>query len=110
MPTYEYSCNECGDFDVVRSIASRNDPCQCPYCDTAAERVIRTTPTLSTMSTTNRKAHATNERAQHEPKHSSGHVHNASCGCGSSSIKSATVKAADGAKAFPNKRPWMISH
>ncbi|MEC5385812.1 zinc ribbon domain-containing protein [Uliginosibacterium sp. H3] len=109
MPTYEYTCNECGDFDVVRSIASRNDPCQCPYCDATAERVMRTMPTLSTMAATTRTAHATNERAAHEPKHSSTHVHSATCGCGSGK-KTTTVKAPDGSKAFPTKRPWMISH
>jgi putative FmdB family regulatory protein len=110
MPTYEYSCNDCGDFDVVRTIATRNDPCQCPYCNATAERVMRTMPTtLTSVSPAARIAHATNERASHEPKHSSTHVHGPGCGCGSGK-KTATVKAANGAKAFPTKRPWMISH
>ena len=29
---------------------------------------------------------------------------------GSSARRGATVTAANGAKAFPSKRPWMISH
>jgi putative FmdB family regulatory protein len=110
MPTYEYACADCGDFDVVRPISARNDACNCPYCDALATRVMRTMPMLATMASSTRTAHATNERASHEPKSSSTHVHSASCGCGSSGIKSATVKAADGAKTFPSKRPWMISH
>jgi hypothetical protein len=37
--------------------------------------------------------------------------HPAGCGCGSSSGKrGATYTAPNGAKAFPSKRPWMISH
>ena len=37
--------------------------------------------------------------------------HPAGCGCCSpSSRKTPTVTAANGAKTFPNKRPWMISH
>ncbi len=37
--------------------------------------------------------------------------HPSGCGCCSGGgIRSATVRAASGAKAFPTKRPWMISH
>jgi hypothetical protein len=36
--------------------------------------------------------------------------HPAGCGCCSSSRKTTTVTAPNGAKAFPSKRPWMISH
>jgi hypothetical protein len=71
---------------------------------------MRSTPMLATMSSTTRTALATNERASHEPKHSSSHVHGPSCGCGSGGKKTTTVKPPDGAKGFPSKRPWMISH
>jgi hypothetical protein len=36
--------------------------------------------------------------------------HPAGCGCCSTSKKATTVRAPDGAKSFPSKRPWMISH
>ena len=113
MPTYEYRCDDCGDFTAYRPIAVRNDPCICPYCGKGSERVILSAPTLATMSSTNRIAHATNERAAHSPKtsaeHHATHRHGPGCGCGSGISKS-TVKSPDGAKTFPTKRPWMISH
>ena len=55
----------------------------------------------------------TNERARHEPKISGSYQrmrHPAGCGCCSTGKRGATVTAANGAKAFPSKRPWMISH
>lgn len=108
MPTYSFNCEACGEFDVLRSISRRDEPCNCPACESPAQRVI-SSPTLFAMSTALRTAHATNERARHEPKKSSSHVHGPGCGCGSKISKS-TVKAADGSKTFPSKRPWMISH
>jgi len=108
MPAYEYRCDTCGDFVALRSIADRNTPCACPGCGADATRMM-SMPALATLSATTRSAHATNERARHEPKSSAGHVHGPGCGCGSGK-KTATVKAPDGAKAFPTKRPWMISH
>lgn len=108
MPTYDYACPHCGEFSHLRSIAARNDPAACPQCGSPAARVLQA-PQLTTLSASTRSAHATNERASHEPRHSSGHVHGPGCGCGSGK-KGATVQAGDGAKLFPNKRPWMISH
>lgn len=110
MPTYEFKCEQCGDFEAVRSIAKRNDLCHCPWCEAPAERVIASATMLTTsMTAGNRNAYATNERASHEPKLASAHVHSPSCGCGSGKSKTTAV-AADGSKAFPTKRPWMISH
>jgi hypothetical protein len=34
----------------------------------------------------------------------------AGCGCCSTGKRGATVTGASGNKAFPAKRPWMISH
>jgi hypothetical protein len=34
----------------------------------------------------------------------------AGCGCCSTSRRSTTLVGANGNKAFPGKRPWMISH
>jgi hypothetical protein len=59
-----------------------------------------------------RKAHAINERAAHEPKTSSSLKHGKGCSCCASPAigKGSTLKTPDGAKLFPRKRPWMISH
>lgn len=108
MPLYDYACSDCGGFEAFRSISNRDNPAHCPQCGAAASRVL-VVPSFALMDASVRTAHATNERARHEPKKSSAHVHGPGCGCGSSISKS-TVKAADGSKTFPAKRPWMISH
>ena len=56
---------------------------------------------------------AVNERAAHEPRRSGDYArfkHPSGCGCCSGARRGATVTAPSGAKAFPSKRPWMISH
>jgi putative FmdB family regulatory protein len=115
MPTYDYSCAGCGGFDAIRSIARRDEPAACPECGGAAPRVLGAAPQLAWLDGATRTAMATNERAQHAPRSSReggyGRLrHPAGCGCCSTAGRSATVRAANGNKAFPSKRPWMISH
>ncbi|MEO5738388.1 MAG: zinc ribbon domain-containing protein, partial [Variovorax sp.] len=60
-----------------------------------------------------RGALATNERARHEPKTSRDYArlkHPAGCGCCSTARGGPTLTAPNGNRAFPSKRPWMISH
>jgi putative FmdB family regulatory protein len=117
MPTYEYDCRQCGGFDALRSIARRNDPAVCPGCGTASARVLVSAPHLARLDAATRTALTTNERAAHAPRSSrdgaAGYQrlkHPAGCGCCATGIRSATVRAPSGAKSFPGKRPWMISH
>lgn len=114
MPIYEYSCSSCGGFSASRPLAQYQEPAACPGCGEPASRALLSAPSFSAVPGNVRKAHAINERAAHAPKESSKmepHKHSSSCGCGSKSIGATkTVKAPDGAKAFPSKRPWMISH
>jgi putative FmdB family regulatory protein len=114
MPTYEYFCEDCGDFSALRPMSARNEPCACPHCGTAAYRVMLSAPTLATMDGATRSAHATNERAANAPmtsaEYAARHKHGPGCGCCSGKPSKSTVRAADGSKAFPTKRPWMISH
>lgn len=114
MPTYEYECTDCGGFSAARPLAQYQESVACPGCGIAAPRVLLSAPAYAGMPGNVRKAHAINERAAHAPKESGKiepHKHSAGCGCGSKSIgASKTVKAPDGSKAFPSKRPWMISH
>lgn len=107
MPAYDYECAHCGGFTAMRSMAARNDPLACPTCGGAAARTILSAPALAAMSSASRVAHATNERAAHAPKSSTTHGAGCAC-CGGANTPSA--RAADGTKAFPGKRPWMISH
>jgi putative FmdB family regulatory protein len=114
MPTYDYACPDCGGFDAFRTLAARNEALACPDCGTPSPRVFATAPRLALMEGSTRRAMDTNERARHEPRRSGDYArlkHPAGCGCCSTSTKrTATVTAANGAKAFPSKRPWMISH
>ena len=113
MPTYDYACPGCGGFDALRSFAQRDEPAACPDCATPSPRVFAAMPRLACLSSETRRAMETNERARHEPKSSGSYQrmrHPAGCGCCSTGKRGATVTAANGAKAFPSKRPWMISH
>ena len=117
MPTYDYACPDCGGFDAFRSLSARNDPAACPDCGTASPRVFVSAPRLACVSSETRFAMDTNERARHEPSSSKamegsyGRLkHPAGCGCCATSKKATTVRAPDGSKSFPSKRPWMISH
>ncbi len=113
MPTYDYTCPQCGSFDAVRSVAMRDHPVNCPDCLEVSPRVLVGTPRLALMASNSRRAIELNERASHEPKQSGNYArlrHPPGCGCCSGVGRTATVTAPNGNKAFPNKRPWMISH
>jgi putative FmdB family regulatory protein len=113
MPTYDYACTNCGGFESIRALARRDEPAVCPDCGGASPRVLVSAPRLALMAGGTRSAMEINERARHEPKSSGDYVrakHPAGCGCCGSVRKKATVTDAKGNKAFPSKRPWMISH
>ena len=113
MPTYDYACPDCGGFDAFRSLSQRNEPAACPDCGAASPRVFASAPRLALLEGGTRRAMDVNERARHEPKSSRDYQrlrHPAGCGCCSPGRSKATVTAPNGAKAFPSKRPWMISH
>jgi putative FmdB family regulatory protein len=113
MPTYDYACPACGGFDAFRTLAARNEAAACPDCSTPSPRVFATAPRLALMDGGTRRAMDVNERARHEPKRSGDYArlkHPSGCGCCSTGKRGATVTAANGNKAFPSKRPWMISH
>ncbi len=109
MAIYEYTCSACGPFEADRPMAEYRQPLACPECGVEAPRVMRTAPWLAGMPAELRQAHVVNERSAHEPKQ--GHRHGPSCGCGSTNKrKGAAARTPAGAKSFPSKRPWMISH
>ncbi len=113
MPTYDYACPSCGGFDALRRFAQRDEPAACPDCGAPSPRVFTAMPRLACLSSQTRRAMDINEQARHEPGRSGSYQrmrHPAGCGCCSPGRRGATVTAANGAKAFPSKRPWMISH
>jgi putative FmdB family regulatory protein len=114
MPTYDYDCARCGPFEALRRLAQRDEACACPSCGGAAPRVFVHAPRLELLAGDTRRALEVNERAAHQPRSSSegyGRLrHPSGCGCCSPSRRGGTVTSAAGAKTFPNRRPWMISH
>ncbi|OYT98286.1 MAG: FmdB family transcriptional regulator [Burkholderiales bacterium PBB1] len=116
MPTYDYDCPACGGFDAFRTLAARNEPAICPDCSEESPRVFVSAPRLALLAGATRSAMDINERASHEPKSSRDYArlkHPSGCGCcstGGSTRRGATLRAANGDKTFPSKRPWMISH
>ena len=116
MPTYDYACAHCGGFDAIRSLPERDRPATCPDCGADAGRVFVAAPRLALLEAGTRNAMATNERSRHEPgssrdvAHPGRLKHPAGCGCCSTSRRGATITGANGNKAFPSRRPWMISH
>ena len=114
MPTYDYRCDRCGEFDRIRSLSARNDPIDCPDCGGVADRIIASAPALAVMDDATRIGQQTNERARHEPRRMgepSRLRHMAGCGCCSPGGKRGTTRTApNGLKALAGRRPWMISH
>jgi len=118
MPTYDYECASCGPFEAFRAIDDRNLPAACGVCGAASNRVMVAAPRLAVMSSDQRIAFSTNERASHEPQHSSSYRHPSGCSCCKPVSKNKQAKEhsnVDSAnnkpvKSFANKRPWMISH
>ena len=114
MPVYEYLCTECGPFTSLRPMADFEKPSDCPDCGAASPRVLLTAPRLSMMAADRRLAHAVNERSANAPQAlSAKQAHGAGCSCcASKGMKRSrrVARSKDGAKSFPNSRPWMISH
>ena len=112
MPVYEYLCDECGAFTAIRPMAEYDLSNDCPKCGVSSRRVIMTPPQLSRLSQTGRTVSARNERSAHAPRTSAEmkSAHGAGCGCCGGKASQLPKGDKGGAKGFPTKRPWMISH
>lgn len=40
MPLYDYTCKDCGDFEVWRKMAELSIPLPCPDCESIATRLF----------------------------------------------------------------------
>jgi putative FmdB family regulatory protein len=111
MPVYDYLCARCGPFTEMRPMAECDLPHKCPECGKKAPRAFLTAPYLATMSVGRRLAQATNEKSASAPKAFSSHGGGCNCCSGSSMrYKKNGGESRAGAKGFPSRRPWMISH
>jgi len=97
MPLYQFDC-ACGHrFNLLRSIAARDDPAPCTACKAPAARAM-IAPRLAVLSSTARMAHQRNERSAHAPRHLTREP-----------VASAHPAPA-GAHAHSHGRPWMLGH
>jgi putative FmdB family regulatory protein len=108
MPLYDYACERCGCFTALRPMAAYREPCTCPTCGVEAPRILVTAPAFLGMDAATRQVHAVNERSVHEPRRSK--EHGPGCGCCRGGTRSGAAVSPNGAKSFPGRRPWMISH
>ncbi|WP_296402305.1 zinc ribbon domain-containing protein [Psychrobacter sp.] len=108
MPVYDYKCENHGVFHELVALSEYAATKPCPHCLTQSKRVILVAPVLLNMDANKRQACACNEKAQHEPKHSSRLLRPDSMQ--SANTSSTTMLTSDGNKYFPTQRPWMISH
>jgi putative FmdB family regulatory protein len=100
MPVYEYLCEGCGPFKLMRSMSEYELPADCPLCQASAPRVMLTAPYCSTASPQSRLAQAASEGSG-EGRSSASNSHGASCGCCSTSRFSRAAKGGKG-KASPS--------
>ena len=117
MPVYDYKCSDHGLFYELASMDDHAKPASCPECQTLSPRVIIMSPALFEMPKEKKQAMEKNEKAQHEPQHSTtdSRAENAEklksgCGCEHRKRPSKMLYTAEGNKMFPSMRPWMISH
>ena len=116
MPVYDYKCRSHGIFNELATLMESQQPQPCPQCQSLSPRVICLPPEILNMPAPLKKAHATNEKARHEPEFSSAerrqsdHAHRAGCGCSDRKTGLKLMYTAQGEKMFPTMRPWMISH
>jgi putative FmdB family regulatory protein len=76
MPTYDYRCEACGPFAVMRPVADRDSTCACSKCGAVAQRML-SMPALSLIPSSGGGAERQlNQRAVYT------HQHGAGCGCG----------------------------
>ncbi len=40
MPLYEFRCDRCGPFDLMRPLAESEAPATCPTCQESAKRIF----------------------------------------------------------------------
>ena len=110
MPVYEYWCDTHGLFENIRPMSVCNEPSACPICGESAPRVLFTAPSLGASDRASIRAHDVNARSSDNPRRSSQHGPGCGCCSGGQKKQSGTLHHANGAKSFPKKRPWMITH
>jgi putative FmdB family regulatory protein len=110
MPVYDYRCQQCGEFLLVRNINEAHLPAECSECGQSASRII-SAPRLSLVSSATRIAHERNEKSAHKPLT----AWRSSCGCSGKHTCSSTGSATQSGTGLQMQtkktaRPWMLGH
>jgi len=92
MIAYGFTCKQCGDFEVRRSMSEASALARCPMCGTLARRLF-TAPLLRIISSSGRVALEREERSRHEPARVS-------------EVSGRPMPHVHGAPS----RPWMVGH
>jgi len=67
LPTYGFSCRQCGDYTVVRPMSETAAAAVCPDCGETARRVFGS-PALRALDPGLRGAHTASERSADAPQ------------------------------------------
>lgn len=87
MPLYEFRCDDCGPFDLWRSMAESDQPAHCPTCEEPGKRIFSPPMVLSGSLRLKQEKREPQlvKRPEREPEKPKARSHNGG-------------------------RPWMISH
>ena len=66
MAIYEFTCEDCGPFELLRPMAEAAAPASCPSCGTTARRVF-TPPGLTVLTAPMRHVLNEEDKSAHEP-------------------------------------------
>ncbi|MBW4553166.1 MAG: zinc ribbon domain-containing protein [Aphanocapsa sp. GSE-SYN-MK-11-07L] len=94
MPLYEFKCNDCGIFDLWRTMAESSSPADCPTCQTAARRIFSPPILLSGSLRLSKTANPEPELVKRDGLRPTG---------GHREPEPPKLKS-------PQGRPWMINH
>jgi putative FmdB family regulatory protein len=67
LPTYGFSCRQCGDFTMRRPMSETTATADCPDCGHSARRMFGS-PALRALDDSLRQAHAAGERSADSPQ------------------------------------------
>jgi putative FmdB family regulatory protein len=111
MPFYDFECPACGRFTLLKPIARRDEPQDCPACGAMARREVVTAAALSCMTTPALKAAVVNEQSCHAPRvWQPGERGSDKPQRTGEREASARRRSSPQMKGFPGARPWMIGH
>lgn len=90
MPIYEFRCNDCGEFEELRSLAASSAPANCPQCGEVAPKIFSApninlnSGSLSSIASNSQEPRLVKREAKEptKPRYQSG----------------------------SSSRPWMVSH